>query len=217
MARLELYRPLKPLVISQHFGENMACINDAGNVTATSNTCPPGYFKLYPAVGLKGHNGLDLPARGGTPIYNTQEGYVKELSFDKERGLGVGVITSTRYVTTWGEWHIKLRYWHLLSISVQPNQFVGIGDIIGYVDNTGLSSSDHLHFEVKPVEINAPSVEQATSHTNVLQQNGYFGAIDPEPYLSGLYAVDVKPVIFKLRSIIAQLVSRVAELTRPKP
>lgn len=217
MARLTLYRPVKPLVIVQRFGENKACIRFDGKVISAQNgVCPSGSEPFYPSVGLKGHNGLDIIAWRGVPIYNAQEGYVKELSFDVERGLGVGIITKDKYEFAGGGYYAKLRYWHLLSISVKAGQFVGVGDLIGFSDNTGNSSGDHLHFEVKPVTINTELTEHATSHDNVFPKNGYTGAIDPEPYLDALYAIDAKPIIFKLQNVIAQLAIKVAELLAKK-
>jgi murein DD-endopeptidase MepM/ murein hydrolase activator NlpD len=55
----------------------------------------------------------------------------------------------------------KATYMHLLDISVQVDQIVNPGDVIGHVNNTGNSSGDHLHYQI----------------------NGPDGAIDPGPSL----------------------------------
>ena len=40
-------------------------------------------------------------------------------------------------------------YWHLSSIKVKPGQMVKPGDLIGLVGTTGLSTGDHLHWELR--------------------------------------------------------------------
>lgn len=54
---------------------------------------------------------------------------------------------------------------------------VKAGELVGYADNTGLSSGMHLHFELKPVRRSLSG-----NFRNVLQSNGYFGTINPELY-----------------------------------
>lgn len=54
------------------------------------------------------------------------------------------------------------------------------GDLLGYADNTGLSTGDHLHFGLKPV---LSANEAPFTWTTVNPNNGYLGAIDPTPYL----------------------------------
>jgi len=58
-------------------------------------------------------------------------------------------------------------YFHLLDVTVQVGDRVERGDVIGHVDSTGLSTGDHLHYQ-----INGPGV----------------GAIDPAPAMAGSYA-----------------------------
>lgn len=199
MSRLELYYPAKPFFVFQNFGESEACTENTPSVpiakrrvvAKVNGTCPMGYTELYPLLGMKGHTGIDLLADHNQILRSSVNGIVKEIQTEVERGLGVGVITSEKVdMGTSGFHYAKVRQWHLISISVNLNQRVMIGDEIGRADTTGLSSGDHDHFEVKPVEY------MGDSHYNVFQNNGYFGAIDPKPFFNGKYAEDYLTHIF---------------------
>lgn len=165
--RLKLVPPLKYMSINQRFGKN------ATNV--------------YAQAGMKGHGGIDLYATHGTPIYASHDGWA-QYQVGSDRGHGVVVISDQEYEHDYGTSLIKTVYWHLVDFTREPQYkspiadktgFVKVktGDVIGYADNTGTSTGDHLHFELKPV--------QGTFGlwNNILQSNGYYGAIDPEPYL----------------------------------
>lgn len=179
--KLTLRYPMRPYVKTQGFGESYACINpQTRQVVGKSlgGTCPLGTVDLYTYSGMKGHNGLDMYGASGVPIYATLEGIVDEVETEPSRGLGVGIVSQEKYETTEGEYQIKHRYWHLKSINVTKGQKIEVGTLIGTCDNTGYSSGDHLHYEIKCVE----------NGKNVFQGNGYYGSINPEPYFDGTYA-----------------------------
>ena len=46
-------------------------------------------------------------------------------------------------------WAVVSGYFHLSSIEVEAEQQVEPGDIIGRVGSTGLSTGDHLHWEIR--------------------------------------------------------------------
>lgn len=173
--------PVNPLHINQNFGADMSCVDSKNNVVtkATSATCPAGYVSLYAKSGMKGHNGLDLRAYHGQEVYAACEGYVEEVQTEEARGLGLGIVTNELYFCTelnrLTQW--KIRYWHLKGFEVKKGDYVEQGQLIGYADNTGFSSGDHLHCELKPVSVKKGVV------TNLLQNNGYYGGVDPIPYL----------------------------------
>lgn len=85
------------------------------------------------------HNGIDLAAPKGTPVLATQ----------------AGVVTFTGYSSIYGNYAvikhndvISSLYGHLDSIKIYLNEIVKTGTIIGTVGTTGMSTGNHLHFEI---------------------------------------------------------------------
>lgn len=171
-----MFKPIFSKIIGQQFAENNACyrtINGKSEVISISNgICPDGYKSVYSQ--MKGHNGIDLVAYHGQPLLSPVDGKVTEVCTEESRGLGIGITSNKKYLIpdTKTFEQIKIRLWHLKNINVSLGQIVYLGDFIGNCDNTGWSSGDHLHLEVKPVN----------EDKNILQNNGYFGAINPSNF-----------------------------------
>ena len=106
----------------------------------------PGTFRGGEGPGSgRGHQGWDMIAPEGTPIYAAAAGVVR-VSSEAYYGYGVGividhVIGGTPVSTTYGHMTYGSRV-------VQEGQFVQAGQLIGLVGNTGNSYGAHLHFEV---------------------------------------------------------------------
>lgn len=204
--KLSLYKPVKPYFLNQAFGANIPCVIDDDRIPlplrpvvsgSDNKTCPAGYMKLYPLLGLpKGHSGLDLRA-GVQPVYSSHEGKVSEISLDPARGLGVGISSVRLYECEGGVYRVKTRYWHLKQVEVTLGQSITPGMRLGLTDTTGYSSGSHLHFELKIIATTATGNEY-----NVFQDNGWYGAVDPLPYLSDQYAEDIP----RNRKIILELI-----------
>ena len=212
--RLQLFYPIKPWLVGQKFGDSLACTENTPDVpitkrkiiTKVNGVCPAGYIELYPLLGMKGHPGIDVQAYSGQPVYASIDGKVREVQTEPERGLGVGIVSHKRYeMGVSGEHYIKVRDWHFKGINVSLGQEVKVGDLIGWADNTGLSSSDHLHDELKPVEFEADG-----NHYNTEQSNEYYGAINSAPYRNGYYAQDADAIIGVLRAMVEILTKLVA-------
>lgn len=93
------------------------------------------------------HQGVDLAAPSGTPIYAVTGGTVEQAG-DAGDGYGTLVrIKSGNTVTYYG---------HQSSVNVAVGDTVAAGDQIGSVGSTGNSTGPHLHFEVRN---NGSSVE----------------------------------------------------------
>ena len=174
---------------------------------------------IYKKWNMKGHNGLDIPCKDWQPVYAAQDGIVEEVSTEVERGLGVGIITEEKFQifqenggnASIENYNIKHRYWHFGAINVNKGDRVLIGDLLGWADNTGYSTGPHLHFETKAVEKNSQGVWY-----NVFQDNLFFGAIDPLPYIIEIYALDFKGRINKIKELLAQIAEKIADLLRKK-
>lgn len=117
--------------------------------------------QIYAPFGLNGHNGIDIAAETGTPIFAAHSGKVRYIT--ETSGYGKHArITDSEKETTYGH----------MSKFEGSNRDVKAGDIIGYVGSTGFSTGPHLHFGLKPIpqDIN----------------NGYKGSIDPMPFLKSM-------------------------------
>jgi len=98
-------------------------------------------MRVHPVTGkLARHNGIDIPAPYGTPIYATADGIVGRA----QRLGGYGNYVEVEHGNA-----IQTRYGHMSSYIVHPGQQVKKGDILGYVGSTGRSTGNHLHYEVR--------------------------------------------------------------------
>ena len=97
-------------------------------------------LRMHPLLGyVRPHNGLDFTAPAGSPVYATGDGKVSNAQRSKSYGNVVYIDHGYQFET---------RYAHLTNYIVGVGQVVKRGQIIGYVGNTGLSVSAHLHYEV---------------------------------------------------------------------
>ena len=190
MAKFDIFYPVIPFIVTQPFGVN-------------------GEYYRANGINIAGHNGLDLRATHGQPVYATHDGTCYP-EIDVKQGNGVVIRSDKPYTYNGAEVYFKTIYWHLVKSDavVKTGQKVKAGDLIGYADNTGFSNGDHLHFGLKPQAWN----ENNWSWYNVEQGSGYLGAIDPMPYFNKFYATDAKKVISILTQILMIAKRRVVEL-----
>lgn len=86
------------------------------------------------------HEGIDMAAPVGTPVYATGDGTVIFAGW--QRGYG-NVIKIQHELGT------ETRYGHLSKLHVRAGQQVSRGARIGDMGNTGRSTGPHLHYEVR--------------------------------------------------------------------
>lgn len=94
--------------------------------------------------GSRKHNGIDLRAKIGTPVYAARSGRVSEARFHNGLGNYVELAHRGGYTTI---------YAHLSKIDVKEGRFVRQGEKIGEVGKSGNANYrgiiPHLHLEVR--------------------------------------------------------------------
>ena len=97
--------------------------------------------RFHPLLNIwRMHNGVDLACSEGTEIYASRSGVVTVTAY-QEDGAG-------NYVQIDHGDGYKSIYMHMTNYIVSPGQYVGAGQVIGYVGSTGLSDGNHLHFGI---------------------------------------------------------------------
>ena len=91
---------------------------------------------------MKDHNGIDLAAAEGTPVYAIKDGAVY-IAIENDAEFGNYIILSH------DQGKMTSVYAHLSKITVERYQYVKKGDVIGYVGQTGMATGPHLHFEIR--------------------------------------------------------------------
>lgn len=109
------------------------------------------------------HDGLDIIAQPGAPVYATASGYVTKVQkAGGGKGNQVEITHKGGYVT---------RYSHLMETDVQKGRYVKAGTVVGRVGDSGRAFTTHLHYEIlkdgRPVDPN----------------HYFFGSVSPDKYL----------------------------------
>ena len=107
-----------------------------------------GYYPVIsgcPATRPSFHNGLDLAATQGTPIYAVATGWVTVAGRD-----GTGTVANTRIVIEHDGANegYATEYFHWIRSYVEPGDYVRAGELIAEVGSVGYSTGPHLHFSV---------------------------------------------------------------------
>lgn len=86
------------------------------------------------------HNGVDLAAPTGTPVYAPGSG---EVVFAEERIVTGNSVVIEHYPGVYG------LFYHLDSIDVSEGELLKRGERIGTVGSSGVSTGPHLHWELR--------------------------------------------------------------------
>lgn len=122
----------------------------SGSVMADASVLRSGGALIWPARGTltsrfgwryrRHHEGIDLAAPRGTPIYAARDGVVEYSGWKGGYGRVVFIRHGGVVVTVYG---------HASSLLVQPGRPVKKGQLIARVGCTGRCTGSHLHFEVR--------------------------------------------------------------------
>ena len=99
-----------------------------------------------PRSGGRRHEGVDIIAKSGTPLYAVANGTITRIFLDRPGSLGGNAVRLTAADGTY------FHYAHLSAFAdgAGLGATVVAGQVIGYVGSTGSSSTPHLHFEYHP-------------------------------------------------------------------
>ena len=98
-------------------------------------------MRMHPRYGTwRMHEGVDLAAPKGTPVYATGNAVVARACWQPGYGYLIELNHGFGY---------KTRYGHLSQMHVSAGDSVTRGQVIADVGNTGVSSGSHLHYEVR--------------------------------------------------------------------
>lgn len=149
--------PIKGAVLTQNFG-----------VTPYSEILYNG----------KPHNGIDIKAQIGTPVYAAEDGVV----------INTGNTDAFYRCLSYGKWilikhpnNLATLYAHLSLIKADNNDIIKRGDLVGYSGDTGYATGPHLHFTVydaNTIEFRPSSLPRSTC--KLLPFGGY---LNPLAYL----------------------------------
>ena len=172
-----LYPTPEDIYISQKFGNVWIADHDfelAGKKLHTGDNV----YKV--AFGMDGHNGDDIVAPLGTEVLAVHDGFVVEC-VAKDTGLGLRVTIrweadGLTWLATYGHFE-KTAFPDIPWNFNNKNYPVKQGDVVGYVDSTGFSTGNHLHF------MGYQYKDGVRQNSN----NGYNGAISLWPYVKENY------------------------------
>jgi uncharacterized coiled-coil protein SlyX len=149
----------------------------------------------YDDFGLKGHEGIDLvPTTSDWTVKSLEDGVVvKDEDNAKSGAYGINVTV----------WHPKIKkatqYCHLSRNFVTIGQQVKKGQAIGDMGDTGNTRGAHVHLNLFEVDDNGIRLNR---------NNGYFGGIDPKPFLEQLMNEPTEKQVTVGASTFEELVSK---------
>jgi murein DD-endopeptidase MepM/ murein hydrolase activator NlpD len=98
--------------------------------------------RVHPVLGYyKVHTGVDWAAPSGTPIIAAGNGVVEKAGWAGGYGKQTVIQHANGYQTTYN-------HQSRIADGIKPGARIRQGQVIGYVGSTGLSTGNHLHFEI---------------------------------------------------------------------
>ena len=144
----------KPVQTSFDFvGPHLMPLEDISSHPIVSNSSPNRYLKSRGYA--QRHEGIDISAPLGTPVYATGTGKIT-VGDSGSKGYG-------KYVIITHNDGYKTLYGHLNKILKSKGQLDDVSEPIGTVGNTGAGTGVHLHYEIRkqgvPRDVDNTSLE----------------------------------------------------------
>lgn len=96
--------------------------------------------RICPFHGKEFHNGVDIPAPGGTNIMASASGVVTKATYSSSFGNNITIDHGNG---------VETMYLHCSALAVEEGDHVEQGQVIAYVGTTGSSTGNHLDFRFK--------------------------------------------------------------------
>ena len=116
------------------------------------------YRRMHPVLNVvRPHRGVDYVAPAGTPVHATATGTVAYAGRNSQAGNHLKI----RHGGSYTSWYLHLSRF---ADGVEVGDKIEQGEVLGYVGRTGLTTSDHLHYQleqgstfVDPLSIDFPA------------------------------------------------------------
>ena len=192
---MKIFRCVKTNKISQKFGlkgTSAVMLHKYQQICRSSTDC------------LIAHNGWDFAEEYGKKVYWDCDikGKVIKTQIDNKLGWGITVITEDR------DGVFQHRFWHLNAIFVKPGDTLDSGRVIGFNDTTGWATGPHVHRDIKPM------VYQGGALVAQYNNNGFFGAVDLEPYYVDKFIVDHMNELKAKINCLKQMIQKILEILK---
>lgn len=100
-------------------------------------------YRIHPVSGTwKDHQGLDYPAPKGTPIRATAQGKIAFIGSQNGYGKVIFISHANNYSTVYAH---QSRFEN----GLKKGSTINKGQVIGYVGSSGISTGNHLHYELR--------------------------------------------------------------------
>ena len=127
---------------------------------------------------VREHHGIDLAKSGMVPIHAAEDGVVSKSYVSTSYGECIRILHNINGQT----WESLYAHMRPGSRGYHEGQKVSRGSIIGYMGSTGLSTGQHLHFELHKGRWNYQK-------SNAVDPTKYFGDRPKPVSSSGVYTV----------------------------
>jgi murein DD-endopeptidase MepM/ murein hydrolase activator NlpD len=178
------------------------------------------FHRYHPLLHIyRPHVGVDLAADYGTPVKAVADGKVEAAGWQGELGNCVRLSHQNGMVSIYGQME-------KISPDVKTNGYVRVGQVIGFVGSTGLSTGPHLHFALEKAGayVNPLTEKLGENHQVSPRMQGLFNDIKERyelalaklPDLGSHFVApgDRKPAISQLADMYHVTIHRAAAISR---